>query len=261
MSLHGAGDLSGVSGGGHANLAFSLSKLLREKMANHGFVPGLKGGDGMSATGKGKGGRAGGDLSAASFLVKRCPPATLARLDEEGGCFCDQLRSEASPCHGYNENDRRAICIEDLRDDVEREEVIYQQLEDEGYFVKDELKALLGEGERERSKRRRGTCGLEFQAGLEPESGSCPAGYARVGSRREGAPFICQDIASPYSCGREQRDCYAQPGVLQAECTDGECEIMMCQEGWRFHIVDPDEEGYGGASCVPSKPLFFNPPP
>lgn len=71
-----------------------------------------------------------------------------------------QLRSEASPCHGYNENDRRAICIEDLRDDVEREEVIYQQLEDEGYFVKDELKALLGEGERERSKRRRGTCGL-----------------------------------------------------------------------------------------------------
>ncbi|BGO96237.1 hypothetical protein NBRC10512v2_007971 [Rhodotorula toruloides] len=239
MSLHGAGDLSGVPGGRHANLAFSLSKLLREKMANHGFVPGLKGGHGMSMTGKGKGGRAGGDLSAAS----------------------GQLRSEASPCHGYNENDRRAICIEDLRDDVEREEVIYQQLEDEGYFVKDELKALLGEGERERSKRRRGTCGLEFQAGLEPESGSCPAGYARVGSRREGAPFICQDIASPYSCGREQRDCYAQPGVLQAECTDGECEIMMCQGGWRFHNVDPDEEGYGGASCVPSKPLFFNPPP
>lgn len=87
MSLHGAGDLSGVSGGRHANLAFSLSKLLREKMANHGFVPGLKGGHGMSMTGKGKGGRAGGDLSAASFLVKRCPPATLARLDEEHGCF------------------------------------------------------------------------------------------------------------------------------------------------------------------------------
>ncbi|BGP28154.1 hypothetical protein Rt10032_c17g5883 [Rhodotorula toruloides] len=259
MSLHGAGDLSVA---GHANLAFSLSKLLREKMGSHGFVPGLtKGGTGMSATSKGKGGRAGGDLSAASFLVKRCPPAMLARLDEEGGCFCGQLRSEASPCHGYTENDRRAICIEDLREDVEREEIIYQQLEEEGYFVKDELKALLGEGERERSKRRRGTCGLEFQPGFEPESRACPAGYARVGSRREGAPFICQDIASPYSCGREQRDCYAQPGVLQAECTDGECEIMMCQEGWRYHILKADEEGYGGASCVPSKPLFFHPPP
>lgn len=94
------------------------------------------------------------------FLV-RCGFSPLITMMLTGIMrFSGQLRSEASPCHGYNENDRRAICIEDLRDDVEREEIIYQQLEEEGYEVKDELKALLSEGERERSKRRRGTCGL-----------------------------------------------------------------------------------------------------
>ncbi|GAA6052566.1 hypothetical protein JCM3770_003246 [Rhodotorula araucariae] len=231
----------------HQGLAFSLSRLLAEKMAMKGFVPGLHGPPTAADAARGPGGT--GGTAGPAWLIQRCPKATLAQLDEDGGCFCGKLDADATLCHGHNENDRRAICVEDLRDDAQRE----------GHQGK--ITARGGGEERastERSKRRRATCGLEFREGFEPASRECPVGYARVGED-DSAPFICQDTASPYSCGKEQVDCYAQPGVLRAVCSGGGCEIMMCREGWRFHMLDPDEEmGFGSTSCVPSKPLFLN---
>ncbi|BGP52413.1 hypothetical protein JCM10450v2_008391 [Rhodotorula kratochvilovae] len=215
----------------HQGLAFSLSRLLAEKMAMKGFVPGLHDPSAAPAAVRELAGARGGGAGPA-WLIQRCPKATMARLDDEDGCFCGKLDPDATLCHGHDENDRRAICVEDLRDDAQRESA---------------MREAVARAE-------------EFREGFEPASQACPIGYARVGED-DSAPFICQDTASPYSCGKGQVDCYAQPGVLRAECSDGRCEIMMCQEGWRFHILDSDEEtGYGSASCVPSKPLFFNPP-
>ncbi|GAA5858154.1 hypothetical protein JCM8547_005673 [Rhodosporidiobolus lusitaniae] len=245
----------------HTGLAFSLSKLLAQKMQS---------GQAALSSGSKKGKKKDEGEGRPAFLVSRCPRETLARLDGEGGCFCGKLDSSSSGaststiCHGYDENDRKAVCVEDLRDDWARW---------------DALEAPKGKGKAggvamgkrkkvERSGRRRATCGLEFLPGFEPPSRECPIGYAQIGDPNDTkAPFICQDTASPYSCGTTQRDCYAQPGVLQAECVEGACEIVMCKEGWRFHVVMNDDGqqdqlgfGFGGTSCVPSKPLFFAPP-
>ncbi|BGP21098.1 hypothetical protein JCM10213v2_009278 [Rhodosporidiobolus nylandii] len=233
---------------GHQNLAFSLSRLLAQKMASAR-------GKALAAVGGGEAGvrwwNAPAEGSAEEeerepdFLITRCPLTTLAVLDEEGGCSCGKLDSSQTSCHGYDENDRRAICIEDLRSDAERWAVLEAPLAgaegNAGHAAKRKA---------ERSKRRRATCGLEFLPSFERPSGSCPIGYARIGDPDdEDAPFICQDTASPYS----------------ADCTKNECEIMMCQEGWRFHVITDDEAAAGvgvsgGASCVPAKPLFFAPP-
>ncbi|GAA5968568.1 hypothetical protein JCM21900_004790 [Sporobolomyces salmonicolor] len=250
-SSHGT---SGSSSGG--SLAFSLSSLLAEKMAFarpgslpasslRGRIAGLATGwrtSGVPESWGERGGTGGAEAARSAFLVTRCPASTMARLDTDGGCFCGKLTdAEASPCHGFDENDRRAICVEDLRK--------------EG--------SANGDGT---MRRRRATCGLEFLPGFEPQSEECPVGYARVGDpERDGKEhFICQDAASPYSCGARQTDCYAQEGVLRAACVEGHCEILMCQEGWRFHLTDNDDgpQGMGmGTSCVPAKPLFFNLPP
>ncbi|TNY22314.1 hypothetical protein DMC30DRAFT_349126 [Rhodotorula diobovata] len=245
---------SSAAAASHEGLAFSLSRLLADKMALRGFVPGLH--DAPPAAAR----ASHGEKSGPAWLIQRCPAATMARLDGEGGCFCGKLDRGASLCHGNEENDRRAICVEDLRDDAQRDEAILQRLVKEGYDAEGWPVAKEGEAG-ERSKRRRATCGLEYREGFEPASQACPAGYARVGDP-EGGPFICQHTASPYSCGREQRDCYSRPGILHAECSDeGLCETMMCQEGWRFHFdASGDGDGSSVASCVPSKPLFYNPP-
>ncbi|GAA5833470.1 hypothetical protein JCM11251_003504 [Rhodosporidiobolus azoricus] len=244
--LAAAAPFTGSSGStSHQGLAFSLSKLLAQKMA--GGAGGLKGKSG------GKG-RLEEEEERTAFIITRCPSSTLARLDTEGGCFCGKLESDSTTCGGVDENDRRAVCVEDLREDAQRVLALEGKAATKGK----------GKGKKvERSKRRRATCGLEFLAGHLPEIGDCPAGYARIGDPTdEEAPFICQDTASPYSCGLVQQDCYAQPGVLQADCIEGACEIMMCQEGWRFHYVDsPSDDGVGLATCIPSKPLFFAPPP
>ncbi|GAA5903378.1 hypothetical protein JCM5296_005631 [Sporobolomyces johnsonii] len=255
-SSHGSSSGSSSSGGA---LTFSLSSLLAEKMAFarpaslsaspsrlRGKLAGLAAswrtpGYAQGARWDDLGGGGGGEVARSAFLVTRCPASTMARLDTDGGCFCGKLsNSEASPCHGYDENDRRAICVEDLRKEGNAN----------------------GEGT---MRRRRATCGLEFLPAFEPQSGECPVGYARVGDpERDGKEhFICQDAASPYSCGTGQVDCYAQEGVLRAACVEGLCQIMMCQEGWRFHLADDDDGPQGmsmGTSCVPAKPLFFNPP-
>ncbi|GAA5887070.1 hypothetical protein JCM6882_009437 [Rhodosporidiobolus microsporus] len=232
-----------AAGSSHQGLAFSLSKLLAQKMAtNKGGFVGSNGAERWAGQAKEE------DEERTAFIITRCPSSTLARLDAEGGCFCGKLESESSTCGGVDENDRRAVCVEDLRDDAQRI-----------YALEGKKK---GKGKVERSKRRRATCGLEFLSGFQPETRDCPVGYARVGDPTdEEAPFVCQDTESAYSCGVKQRDCYAQPGVLQADCIEGACEIMMCQEGWRFHYVDDPDGGAGIATCIPSKPLFFAPPP
>ncbi|GAA5981765.1 hypothetical protein JCM11641_007417 [Rhodosporidiobolus odoratus] len=250
----------------HQGLAFSLSQLLRQKMASgNGALRGVGESSGGGAGGAGAKWRWNGpglsgegeQAPKADFLITRCPPTTLARLDDEGGCFCGKLENGASTCSGYDENDRKAVCVEDLRADVER----LAKLEGEDAALQAQAAAPGGErGTVRRSRRRRATCGLEFLSDFRPPTNACPVGYARVGNPDdETAPFICQDTASPYSCGVTQRDCYAPPGILRATCNraKGECEITMCQEGWRFYV---DESPSGAASCVPSKPLFFNPP-
>ncbi|GAA6030680.1 hypothetical protein JCM8097_006269 [Rhodosporidiobolus ruineniae] len=240
----------------HQGLAFSLSKLLAQKMAREGSssFPGLGWSAGTGGTGKKGKKKAHEEEERPAFLVSKCPSGTMAQLDTEDGCFCGQLDSAGTTCHGYDENDRRAVCVEDLRSDAQR----FAALEPHSSA------AAVGGGKKKgRSGRRRATCGLEFLAGFDDsDSLACPIGYARVGPNDKDAPFICQDTASPFSCGTTQRDCYSQPGVLRAACSEGKCEIMMCQEGWRFAVVD-SEDGSGEAvtSCVPSKPLFFAPPP
>ncbi|GAA6009826.1 hypothetical protein JCM10207_002123 [Rhodosporidiobolus poonsookiae] len=240
----------GLDAPSHPGLAFSLSKLLADRMAAAKRLPGAGSAAGGGGAGKGAAGKKKEERTA--FMVTRCPAATMARLDGEDGCFCGKLESEATTCHGYDENDRRAVCVEDLRRDSDRIAQLEGRVFPRGTKV-------------ERSKRRRATCGLEFLSGMEPPERECPPGYARIGDPDDDdGPFICQDTASPYSCGPAQRDCYAQPGVLHAECTAGLCEIAMCQEGWRFQVVygEDDAEGHAErvASCVPSKPLFFNAP-
>jgi hypothetical protein len=69
--------------GAHSGLAFSLSKLLAQKMAGGSAAVGL---GGKKKKGKGK------DVQREveerpAFLVSRCPKETMARLDSEGGCF------------------------------------------------------------------------------------------------------------------------------------------------------------------------------
>ncbi|GJN94581.1 hypothetical protein Rhopal_007664-T1 [Rhodotorula paludigena] len=276
--MHDLGTFDGADAGGsgsHQGLAFSLSKILAEKMARNARLAstssssssGGSSGSGSRASGSGALEQSYGEGvgAGAAWLIQRCPPATMARLDSDGGCFCGKLDADARLCHGSDQNDRRAICVEDLRDDAQRDESIHARLlRDDAEYAQEvrrkKLKKVLRGEKHERSKRRRATCGIEFLADFEPSQESCPIGFARVGDSDDD-PFICQSTSSPYSCGKEQKDCYAQPGVLQAECTEGGCEIMMCREGWRFHVLVPDEEaGYGSASCIPSKPLFFNPP-
>lgn len=234
---------SSAAAASHEGLAFSLSRLLADKMALRGFVPGLH--DAPPAAAR----ASHGEESGPAWLIQRCPATTMARLDGEGGCFwcahgsdrflpcprtdrrregrprSGKLDRGASLCHGNEENDRRAICVEDLRDDAQRDEAILQRLVKEGYDAEGWPVAKEGEAG-ERSKRRRATCGLgsfspaslpsqvallgthnttdtslvltEYREGFEPASQACPAGYARVGDP-EGGPFICQHTASPYS--------------------------------------------------------------
>ncbi|GAA5909068.1 hypothetical protein JCM8208_007421 [Rhodotorula glutinis] len=234
-------------------LAFSLSRLLADKMARSSFASSLQ--DSTIQVDQHRY----DEPARPAWLVQRCPATTMARLDADGGCFCGKLDQGASLCDGNDLNDRRAVCIEDLRDDDERDAAILERLVEEGYKVDDWPTAR--EGERgERSRKRRATCGLEYREGFELEASPCPFGYARVGGD-DGVPPICQHTASPYSCGREQRDCFARPGILQAQCTDdGECEILVCKEGWRFHFDDSAAvDGSSASSCVPSKPLFYSP--
>ncbi|GAA5847586.1 hypothetical protein JCM9279_005312 [Rhodotorula babjevae] len=233
-------------------LGFSLSRLLADKMARSSFAPSMH--DSVQVEQQRY-----DEPARPAWLIQRCPATTMARLDADGGCFCGKLDQGVSLCDGNNLNDRRAVCVEDLRHDAERDAAILERLVQEGYKVDDWPTER--EGERgERSRKRRATCGLEFRERFELEASPCPVGYARI-SGDDGAPPICQHTTSPYSCGREQRDCYARPGVLHAQCTDdGECEVLVCKEGWRFHFDDSAAvDGSSASSCVPSKPLFYSP--
>ncbi|ORY55149.1 hypothetical protein BCR35DRAFT_310132 [Leucosporidium creatinivorum] len=192
---------SSHSGGG---LSFGLSHLLAEKMGAGKLVGSSLISSSLSS------------LTRSSFLVTRCPTGTFAQLTMEGICNCGTL-GQGSTCEGYEENDRTAICVEDLR-----------------------------------HGKRWATCGLEFEPQFEPEE--CPVGYVRIGNPKKERSFICQDALSPYSCGKEQVDCSASPGVLTSLCVDSVCEILMCKEGWSFRVMDD-----GSAECVPAKPLFYNP--
>lgn len=175
--------------GSHSGLAFSLSKLLAQKMAGNRLSP-----PSLSPKGKKKQSVQAQEERPA-FLVSRCPRDTMARLDTEGGCFwCvlpflsfshslpffpvpvakpriavsnDSLRVHSgkldSPlsttCEGSDENDRRTVCVEDLR-------------EDEPRIAQLEGKPDKGKGKKvERSGRRRATCGIgAFFSSLLPLS-------------------------------------------------------------------------------------------
>ncbi|GAA5897901.1 uncharacterized protein JCM6883_000856 [Sporobolomyces salmoneus] len=180
---------------------------------------------------------AGSEDVAGDWLVQRCQSGRMARLDREGKCFCGTLAdTESSLCEGFDNNDRRTVCIEDLR-----------ELNKEG---------------NDHALRKEPTCGLEFLEGFDPSS--CPVGFVRIGqeSGEEGTHFICQDAASPYSCGPQQIDCYAQEGVLRTQCKDSVCDPIMCKEGWRFKLTEVDGDAEAGTTvtshCVKPKPLFFN---
>ncbi|GAA5876501.1 hypothetical protein JCM16303_003557 [Sporobolomyces ruberrimus] len=177
------------------------------------------------------------------WLITRCPLNGMARLDRQGRCFCGTLAdTESTLCEGFDENDRTTVCVEDLRD---RDQVAYDL-------------------DTTPRRRKAATCGLEFIVEFEPTS--CPVGYTRIGQDSEGGEdhFICQDSASPYSCGPRQVDCYAREGVLQTQCKDQICEPLMCKEGWRFRLMQDEggaQDGATYATCVRSKPLFFNSDP
>ncbi|GAA5830765.1 hypothetical protein JCM3766R1_003418 [Sporobolomyces carnicolor] len=175
------------------------------------------------------------------WVIQRCHSGRMARIDRDGRCFCGTLAdTESTHCEGFDENDRRTVCIEDLRESA-------QTIDDSD--------------DASTRKRKEATCGLEFLDGFEPDS--CPVGFVRIGED-PGAKdqFICQDAASPYSCGPKQIDCSAQEGVLRTQCKDSVCEPLMCQEGWRFRLIEVDDgTGYGTTltgHCVKSRPLFFN---
>ncbi|GAA5947732.1 hypothetical protein JCM3765_001057 [Sporobolomyces pararoseus] len=177
------------------------------------------------------------------WLISRCQTGRMARLDRDGRCFCGTLAdTESTICEGFDENDRRTVCVEDLR----------------------ELNKITTVGETAKTWRRKvATCGLEFLDGFEPAS--CPVGFVRIGSDTEDEPghFVCQDSASPHSCGPQQIDCYAQEGVLRTQCRDSACDPQMCKEGWRFRLIEVDDGSGEGTTtlasqCVRSKPLFFN---
>ncbi|GAA5935359.1 uncharacterized protein JCM15063_001012 [Sporobolomyces koalae] len=180
------------------------------------------------------------------WLITRCPSSQLARIDSKRKCFCGTLAdAESNLCDGFNEgNDRRAVCVEDLRQDAD------DLAKGEDFEMTFSVR-----------KRKQATCGLEFLPGFEPKS--CPIGYERIedAKSRDGHHFICQDSSSPYSCGPTQIDCYAQEGVLRTQCRNGACEAQMCKEGWRYRLtmaIDPTGATIEVSSCVRSKPFFFN---
>ncbi|GAA5860743.1 hypothetical protein JCM5353_005807 [Sporobolomyces roseus] len=250
---------SSSSGSSKSSFAFALSNLLADKMARS--LPSTSGLSFNTASRlqarlsnlAGTWSTSRIDVAAdydKDWLITRCSSSQMARLDREGGCFCGTLAdTESTLCDGFDEgNDRRTVCVEDLRETTT--------------FVDNSV------GTSSQPKRKRATCGLEFLVGLEPLSGSCPVGYSRIGKEgeteleegEEDELFICRDTASPYSCGREQVDCYAQEGVLRTQCKNESCDIQMCQEGWRFRLTDVEEgesEGSTKTSCVKAKPLFF----
>ncbi|KAM0787252.1 hypothetical protein ACM66B_006488 [Microbotryomycetes sp. NB124-2] len=200
-------------------LTFGLSNLLAARMAFHHHVS-----EDLRSTTLARTSRSAAIArrlsSTTQFLVTRCPIGTLAQLNVDGVCLCGVYGSNYAECHGSDENDRRTVCIEDLRHESKRWP----------------------------------TCGLEFADNLRPTS--CPVGYKRIGGDDDEdgeSAFVCQDVASPYSCGEAQVDCSSSPGVLSATCVFGGCEITMCKENFSFHVNQD-----GTASCVPQKPLYWN---
>ncbi|KAM0749104.1 hypothetical protein T439DRAFT_327602 [Meredithblackwellia eburnea MCA 4105] len=198
-------------------IAFGLSQILGERMrlSHHNSPSGLS-----SHLAKMSANIRGQPITSSAYLVTRCPGLTIPILNADGVCSCG-LPSSGSPTCATTSSSESPICVEDLR-----------------------------------HGKRHPTCGLEVDLSsrdpddqAEPE---CPDGFMRLVT--DPGMFICQDMASPHSCGLLQQDCSRTPGALSSECVFGECQIVMCKEGWRFKL------GAGGqATCVlPPKPYFFS---
>lgn len=100
-AMHDLGTFDGAGAGGsgsHQGLAFSLSKILAEKMARNARLASSSSSSSSSGGSSGSGSRASGSGAleqsygegagaGAAWLIQRCPPATMARLDSDGGCF------------------------------------------------------------------------------------------------------------------------------------------------------------------------------
>lgn len=150
--------------------------------------------------------------------------------------------TESTHCEGFDENDRRTVCIEDLRESAQT----IDDSDDASTRKRKEATCGLGEARFHASvscskliQIFRSTIRTEFLDGFEPDS--CPVGFVRIGED-PGAKdqFICQDAASPYS-------------VRRLPCDSWRLELLD-------HITDSSESTWDSAapnkSIAPLKKAF-----